>query len=210
MAFNLRNLRSLLAWEDAKSLRQIAESKAKSNAPFKGQTTVYWLADWDRYDDYVPKAIASAAPRDFYSRIAEIIVKSVVGGDGQPTAKPEQSYRFVFNEIERWVEQLTEKVFYTPELKAHALAGKESPLKDGRRWKWLYEKAEPLGGGAFVRSFTVFAGENPAAYETTTAALVPESPYWVPGCQIAMSRQQHEISCIRGVIEDIGEQHGVD
>ena len=213
MAFNLKNLRSLLAWEDTKSLRRIAESKAKSDAHFKGQTTVYWLADWDRYDDHVPKAIASAAPRDFYSSIAEIIVKSVVGGDGQPTTaseKPEQSYRFVFNKIERWVEQLTEEVFYLPELKAHALAGKESPLKDGKRWKWLYEKAEPLGGGAFAKSFTVFAGENPAAYDTTTAALVKDSPYWVPGCQIAMSRQQHEISCIRGVIEDMGEQHGLD
>jgi len=213
MAFNLRNLRSLLAWEDAKSLRRIAESKAKSGAPFKGQTTVYWLADWDKCRDYVQKAIASAPLRDFHSSIAEIVAKSVVGGDGQPTAesgKPEQSYQFIFNEIERWVEQLTQGVFYPPELKAHALAGKESPLKDGRRWKWLYEKAEPLGGGAFSKSFTIFAGENPAAYETTTAALVKESPYWVPGCQIAMSRQQHEISCIQGVIEDIGEHHGVD
>lgn len=134
MAFNLRNLRSLLAWEDAKSLRRIAESKAKSDVPFKGQTTVYWLADWDKCRDWVRKAIASAAPRDFYSSITEIIVKSVVGGDGQPTAesgKPEQSYQFVYNEIERWVEQLTQGVFHPPELKAHTLAGKESPLEDG-------------------------------------------------------------------------------
>lgn len=215
IAFNFRNLLTLLAREHARSLRRLADSRARVDVPQKGVTSVYWLADWDIWDVYgkkKAKELAKAPRGDFYSSIAEIIFRSFVGEKGQlaKSGASMQSYRPAFREIGQWVEQLTTDVFVPAELKAHALAAKEDVLKNGRIWKWLYDKAEPLGGGASLALFTIYAGENPAAYETTTAALKPGSPYWVDGLQIAMSRQMHEITCIRGVIEAAGEGHGLD
>jgi hypothetical protein len=138
-------------------------------------------------------ALDRASPRDFNSSIAKIIAEQVL------VRRQQLSLYSIFDEIACRAEWLTNEYFLESGLKAHALAEKEELLKCGRRWEWLYQRAQPLGGTADSRSFVIFTGENDAAYGATTSGT--NSPYWSPDYRIVRSRQTHEICCVRGVPE---------
>jgi len=72
------------------------------------------------------------------------------------------------------------------------------PLKGGRRWNWLWQRAYPLG---IVESpgaeFTIVM----APEEALSGPTGKESPYWQRDWRTALTLQGQEEMCIRGIVE---------
>jgi len=72
------------------------------------------------------------------------------------------------------------------------------PLKGGERWNWLWQRAYPLG---IVESpgeeFTVVI----ASEESLSGSTGRGSPYWQPSWRVALTLQEQEEMCIRGIVE---------
>jgi hypothetical protein len=72
------------------------------------------------------------------------------------------------------------------------------PLKGGKRWNWLWQRAYPLG---IVESpgaeFTIVM----APEEALSGPTGRESPYWQPDWRTALTLQGQEEMCIRGIVE---------
>ncbi len=84
-------------------------------------------------------------------------------------------------------------------LESYALADKETPLKDGVKWRWLYQRSHPLGGD--VKGYSLITVIIVPGKEPLSGATGEESEHWPKNSSVVTSRQVSEIGCLRGVIE---------
>ena len=112
-------------------------------------------------------------------------------------ASPLDVIRIFEETAARWGEREFKPRF----METYVLAEEVEALKEGAKWRWLFQHAHPLGDSGKSKDRSLF-----------TVILVPDdnslvgstgrgSSHWQSDWLVARSRQTHEISCIRGVVE---------
>ena len=82
--------------------------------------------------------------------------------------------------------------------KAGVAAEEVDPLKEGKRWHWLWQRAYPLGVvGSQGTEFTIVM----APEEMLSGPTGKGSSYWQSNWRTALTLQGQEEMCIRGVVE---------
>jgi hypothetical protein len=213
MAFSCGELLAALKDASDSSVFQIARTRSRANPSRQGPTSVFWLADWDKCETFVNEAAGRAAAFQggFYSNVAGSIelLQGEQGWAQSGTGTRIKSHRPVLDDIHLAVKKLAMDAFRDSEVTLGSLVRSQDALKAGKQWRWLYERAEPLGGAGLAHQFVAFAVANPAAYDTDSSATSASDAPWINERLVVKSRQQHEITCIRGVIELEGGDHGL-
>lgn len=89
--------------------------------------------------------------------------------------------------------------FATGQLASYTLTEKCDDLRNGLKWRWLYQRSIPLGGEK--KNSTAFTLISVPDQAPLTSQAGRASEYWIQEAQIITSRQSNEISCMRGTIE---------
>ncbi len=112
------------------------------------------------------------------------------------------SYRRAAREIRDRLDALADEQMNVEHLMPYVLADREELLAAGRRWRWLHDRAHPLGyvDDKNTSQFTIMIYGEPAAIVTATGE---SSEYWQSDWKTARSRQPTEIICVRGVIDGL-------
>jgi hypothetical protein len=107
--------------------------------------------------------------------------------------------RMAVKRFEDAAEELTEGSFRSDVLEAQQQTELDATLGEGRWWRWLHERAQPLGGAGqrASMSFTVMVLGGEAA---TIGGFGEVSEYWGEDWIVAGSSQPHEMICVRGVL----------
>jgi hypothetical protein len=184
--------------------REEKESRARTDKleeKFKGLDasgkSVYWLADLAQCRDWVGYAMRDA-------QIRRLEFKNIVAAEILPKREP-PSYRHILNEQSKYADNLATQNFNDAMLQPFALAESQPLLQAGKRWEWLYQKAQPLGGSCTHEEFGII-GIGPGK-EGDAAVSGPDgakSEYWrAADFWGARSRQAHEIACVRIAVERV-------
>ncbi len=196
-AVALQRLLTLLSAMDYGAERHRVELEAWDHIHAPNQGAVHTLVDLERCRDWAAQAIrlADAGEGDVGN-----IGTALVQGSIQPLFQQPFSYRRAAREIERAARRLTATSFRSEEAEAYVLADRYAQLEGGLRWRWLAQKAHPLGQGSVghERGFTVIVLSSDAPL---VGAPGKASPHWGEDWLVARSRQPHEIICVRGVFE---------
>lgn len=204
IAYTLRNLRVLLEQVRKDYQARVVHLESRfaeydEVESIRSQSAVYRLADLTSCREW-----AEVATRRADQLLREVIVKEVF-------EKSRQSFNHVFNQMVIKSDEAVTKEFDEGAIKGlqvHALIGKKKLLKERGHWKWLYEHAQPMGGGrvAKFKWLTIATVAIDAVFKTAHG----EKP---EGWLVARSLMSHEIGCINALVEYRGSgenQHGMD
>jgi len=128
----------------------------------------------------------------------ESAVTALVAEQVWPLAEQPTSARAVLWELEERCHRQVNKRWQPERFTPAVIVEKMEALKAGQRWLWLWKQAQPLGQlrSEEHSSFTVML--------TSKSALLggsgKSSPYWQEEWLDAVTFQEHEEICIRGVI----------
>jgi hypothetical protein len=159
--------------------------------------TVYRLIDFRRADEWKSFAIQNANAQfpKHDGAAAGLIAQYAL-----PLLEKPATGRIVLRILEESSEDWARQESRANLPKPYELVSDIKALREGKRWQWLWQRAQLLGdikkGGKY---FTLITLSSDAALE---GAYGKNSPYWRADWFVARSRLTHEIGCIRGVIEE--------
>ncbi|MBM3143090.1 MAG: hypothetical protein FJ005_08670 [Chloroflexi bacterium] len=167
--------------------------------------SVYRLVDFEICHEWASQAIkrVDASQTKYANFVTAFVAEHIF-----PLFRNPSSPRHVMRRLTEITDQLVASVFRNAVLEVYVLSEREEPLKGGKSWQWLYQRAHPLGQSSesTQKSFTIMALASDAAL---VGAAGQHSEYWGTDWLVARSRQAHEIICLRGVFEQ-GEQERED
>ncbi|MFH2103362.1 MAG: hypothetical protein ABIJ39_08420 [Chloroflexota bacterium] len=96
---------------------------------------------------------------------------------------------------------------FKPQLmETYLLVDETETLKDGVKWRWLFQHAHPMGASSELKGrlpFTLVVVPDNQSLGGPTGKI---STYWRPDWLVICSRQANEIGCIRGIVKKKADQ----
>ena len=126
----------------------------------------------------------------------EDYVTAVIGKEFWPwTERPRPARVVLEGIVKAYVDEIVK--LGREELKPGVIAEDEDLLKNGKRWQWLWQRAQPLGSGRLSEPFTIILA--PAEY-VMGASGQENKDYWKQDSMVAYTRQMYEEICVRGAV----------
>ena len=179
------------------------------------QSTIYHVADAKHCDKIVDEIFkkTSTTLTDFVAEQVLGVSKPALDEAGQVDreerqeafAKGPRAFNLILGELSRRGQELTDELFNWSELQVSAIVREKESFKKGQHGEhldWLDRHAQPLGmfAGPTRSSFTIITYKDKA---DVAGAFGKTSGRWKSEWEEAISLQEYEIGCIRGVIERV-------
>jgi hypothetical protein len=208
ISHTLNDLYATLVNEHANSSEQAARWARYLTELDRHRSTVHWLNDLEQCQTWINTAVAK-------SRVRGLELMRLVDTEILARKQP-ASHRNVFDRLMHQARILMNETFEESRLVPFDLPNRGQPiqqnempesdivefryplLKQAKMWEWLYQVAQPLGGYGGTH-LNIIGIEHPAAIQ---GALGEGSEYFKRRTPITtLSRQKHEIICIRISVE---------
>lgn len=162
--------------------------------------TIFRFTDFSKSREWASKAIDTLNSSDIglINDVVENYLLSLSKDNGSP--------RGILFHLKGIVEEIEYQEFRAEQLQVYILADILPQLQRDKKWQWLYQGAQPLGGTRLpTYSFTFISVASDAALE---GAFGRSSKNWGKDWLPIRSVLSNEICCLRGFIEE--QEHNND
>lgn len=170
--------------------------------------TYYRLVDFQEIETWISGAYdeANANLEEFFDQQLELgeysqLSNAIIGLKAMPLLHTPASVDSILQVFDRASKYWTDKAFNKNMLETYVLAEKIEPLTGGKKWRWLQNRAHPLGTNAGAMGQKQFTAILCPTLTSIKGASGTSSNYWQNDWTVLRSLQTNELACIRGVVE---------